>query len=158
VPSVGCSFNPRLNEAGEDETLTFEPHWHDVFDPFVVGSMCTCPDAYTCDRVAYSHSRCACIRHTHSHSHGDADQYPCTDSVGHTYAGPNHHPNTDTIANHYPHTDAVADCHPNAEAHSNLDTNGATYAYPNANRYAHAEPHTGRRARHRLLPCQRGRG
>jgi hypothetical protein len=139
-----------------------------VFDPFVVGSMCACCDAYACDRVAYGHYRSASIRHTHFHSHGDADQYPCTGGVGHTYAGADHHantdtvaarhPNTNTVAARHPNTDAVAARHANTDAHSNLYTNGATYTYPNANRYAHAEPNSGRRAHHRLLPCQRDRG
>jgi hypothetical protein len=129
-----------------------------VFDPFVVGSMCTFSNAYTYGHVAYGHSRSARIRHTHPHSYGDANQYPCTVGVGHTYASADRHVNTDANADCHPNTDAVANRHPNTDADSNLYTNGVTYTYPNANHYVHAEPHTGRRARHRLLPCQRVRG
>ncbi len=100
--------------------------------------MCTYSNCHVCGRIAYGYSYSDCIRHAHSHSCGDANQYPCANGIGHTYAGADF--------------DANADRYPNTYANDNPDT------YPNANSCIHAEPDTGRRARHRLLPCQRDRG
>ena len=104
--------------------------------------MCTYSNCHVCGRIAYGYSYSDCIRHAHSHFCGDANQYPCANGIGHTYAG----------------ADFDADAHrlANTCANSNLYTSGDTY--PNANSCAPAEPDTGRRARHRLFPCQRDRG
>ncbi len=120
--------------------------------------MCACYDAYACGRVAYGHSRGDCICHTHSHFYGDANQCPCTDGVGHTDAIADHHPNTDTGPDRHPNTDTDADCHLHTDTHSNRRTDSDAHTHPNANTHSRARPNTGRRPRHRLLPCQRGRG
>lgn len=104
----------------------------------------TCSDSYTRGRVAYGYSYSSCVRHTHPHSYDDANQYLCTDGVGHTHTKTDFNDGTN--------------CHANADANSNPCTNGDAYTYPNARSYAHAEPNTGRSPRHRLLPGQRDRG
>jgi hypothetical protein len=48
--------------------------------------MCSCSDCYTCGYVAYGYCYSDCIRHANSHTYGGADEYSCSDGVGHTYA------------------------------------------------------------------------
>ena len=105
--------------------------------------MRTCSDGYTSGRAAYGYAYRGPIRHANPQSYCYADQHPCTDGVGYTYAGAN--------------LDAGAHRHANTDGHINLCTHADTDTHPNANIHSRTEPNTGPRTRHRLLPCQRDR-
>ena len=142
----------------QDEITTFEQNRRSVLDSLAAGGMCRRSHSHACGRVAYGHSRNDCTRHAYGHAHDDANQHPCTDGVGHAHAGADFDPGADRHPNTYANSTPRTNRYPNTDAHSNRRTDGHTYTHLNANIHSRTEPNTGRRARHRLLPRQRGRG